>query len=50
MQDDVFIGVGAIILDRASISKGAMVGVGSVVVKDVPPNTIIAGGTAKIAI
>jgi acetyltransferase-like isoleucine patch superfamily enzyme len=42
------IGSGATILANISIGENAIVGAGSVVTKDVPPNTIVAGNPAKI--
>lgn len=46
---DVWIGEGAIILPHVkSIGNGAMIGAGSIVTKDVPPYTVVAGNPAKI--
>lgn len=42
-----FIGVGAIILPGVTIGKCAVVGAGSVVTKDVPPYTVVAGNPAR---
>jgi acetyltransferase-like isoleucine patch superfamily enzyme len=41
------IGSGATILSNISIGENAIVGAGSVVTKDVPPNSIVAGNPAK---
>ena len=41
------IGSGAVILCGVTIGEGAMVGAGSVVTKDVPPHTIVAGNPSK---
>ncbi len=41
------IGSGATILSNVSIGENAIVGAGSVVTKDVPANTIVAGNPAK---
>jgi UDP-2-acetamido-3-amino-2,3-dideoxy-glucuronate N-acetyltransferase len=41
------IGSGAIILCGVTIGEGALVGAGSVVTKDVPPYTIVAGNPSK---
>lgn len=41
------IGANAIILCGVTIGENAMVGAGSVVTKDVPPNTVVAGNPAK---
>ena len=42
------IGSGATILSNLSIGENAIVGAGSVVTKDVPPNTIVVGNPAKV--
>ena len=42
------IGSNATILCGVSVGEGAIIGAGSVVTKDVPPNTIAAGNPAKI--
>lgn len=43
-----FIGCGAIILPNVTIGNHVIVGAGSVVTRDVPSNTIVAGNPAKI--
>lgn len=43
-----WIGMRAIVLKGVTVGEGAVVGAGSVVTKDVPPYTIIAGNPAKI--
>jgi acetyltransferase-like isoleucine patch superfamily enzyme len=47
IEDDVWIGTRAIILDGVTIGRGAIVGAGSVVTKSVPPYTIVAGIPAR---
>ncbi len=42
------IGSGATILSKVVIGENAIVGAGSVVTRDVPPNTIVAGNPAKV--
>ena len=42
------IGSGATILSNTSIGENAIVGAGSVVTKDVPPNSIVAGNPARV--
>ncbi len=42
------IGSGAVILSKVTIGEDAIVGAGSVVTKDVPSNTIVAGNPARI--
>lgn len=46
--DRVWIGLNSIILKGITIGEGAIVGAGSVVTKDVPPYTIVAGNPARI--
>jgi acetyltransferase-like isoleucine patch superfamily enzyme len=45
--DNCFIGINSIILPGVTIGPNSIVGAGSVVVKDVPPNTVIAGVPAR---
>lgn len=42
------IGSGAVIMCGVTIGEGAMVGAGSVVTKDVPPHTMVAGNPARV--
>jgi acetyltransferase-like isoleucine patch superfamily enzyme len=42
------IGSSATILSNVTIGKNAIIGAGSVVTKDIPPNTIVAGNPARI--
>lgn len=46
IDDDVFIGIGAIICNSVRIGKGAIIGAGSVVTKDIPPYEVWAGNPA----
>lgn len=48
IENDVWIGLGAIIKDGITIHNGAVIGAGAVVTKDVPPYAIVAGVPAKI--
>lgn len=46
--DDVWVGANSVILPGITIGKGAVVGAGSVVTKDVPAYAIVMGNPAKI--
>lgn len=48
IEGDVWIGFGAIVLSGVTISQGAIVSAGSVVVNDVPKYAIVAGNPAKV--
>lgn len=48
IEDDVWIGGGAIILAGVHIGKGAIIAAGAVVNKDVPDYAIVAGVPAKV--
>ncbi|MCB0062379.1 MAG: acyltransferase [Caldilineaceae bacterium] len=48
VEDDVWIGAGAIITDGVRIGTGAVVAAGAVVTKDVPAHTVVAGVPAKV--
>jgi len=44
----VFIGTGAIVLGKIRIGDRAVIAAGSVVVSDVPPDTLVAGNPARV--
>lgn len=48
IEDDVFVGMEALILKGVTIGEGAVVGAGSVVTQDVPPRTVVAGNPATV--
>jgi acetyltransferase-like isoleucine patch superfamily enzyme len=48
VEDDVWIGAGAIITDGVRIGHGAVVAAGAVVTHDVPRHTVVAGVPAQV--
>lgn len=48
IKDNVFIGCDVIIVGGVTIESGAVIGAGSVVTKDIPENSIVAGVPAKV--
>jgi acetyltransferase-like isoleucine patch superfamily enzyme len=48
IEDDVWIGAGAIVTDGVTIGKGAVVAAGAVVTANVPPRTVVAGVPARV--
>lgn len=48
IEDDVWIGAKAIILSGVTIGRGAIIGAGAVVVRDIPENSIAVGVPAKV--
>lgn len=48
LKDDVWIAANSIILSGVTIGQGAVVAAGSVVTKDVPPYSIVAGVPARV--
>lgn len=48
VEENAWIGMDALILKGVTIGKGAIVGARSVVTKDVPPYSIVAGNPAKV--
>jgi acetyltransferase-like isoleucine patch superfamily enzyme len=48
IEDDVWVGSGATVTDNVVIGAGSVVAAGSVVTRDVPPRTVVAGIPAKV--
>ena len=48
IEDDVVIGANALILGPITIGKGSIIGAGSVVLKDVPPYSVVVGNPGKV--
>ena len=46
--DNVFIGLGAIILPNVTIGNNVVIGAGSLVTKDIPSNSVAAGSPARV--
>ena len=49
VEDDVWVGNQVIVLDGVHIGRGAVIGAGAVVTKDVPPMAIVVGNPARVA-
>lgn len=47
IEDDVWIGAGAIVLDGVTLGQGSVIGAGAVVADDIPPYSIAVGSPAK---
>lgn len=48
IEDDVWIGAGAVITDGVRVGRGAVVAAGAVVTEDVPPHTVVGGVPARV--
>lgn len=48
IEDKVWIGINATVLSGVHIGYGAIIGAGSVVTKDVPAMTVVAGNSARV--
>jgi acetyltransferase-like isoleucine patch superfamily enzyme len=48
IDDDVWIGINSIILSGVRIGKGAVIGAGSVITKDIPPYAVVGGNPARV--
>ncbi len=48
IRDNVWIGMGAVILKGVTIGENSVVAAGAIVTKNVPPNVIVAGNPAKV--
>lgn len=48
IEDDAWIGAGAIVLDGVHVGKGAVVAAGAVVSEDVPAHTVVGGVPAQV--
>ncbi len=48
IEDDTWVGTGAIILKGVTIGRGSIVAAGAVVTKNVPPYSIVGGVPAKV--
>ena len=48
IDDDVWIGANSSVMKGVHIGEGSIIGAGSVVIHDVPPNVIVAGNPAQV--
>ena len=48
IEDDVWVGTGAIILKGVTIGRGSIIAAGALITKDVPPYSIVGGVPARV--
>jgi acetyltransferase-like isoleucine patch superfamily enzyme len=48
IKDNVWVGMGAVILKGITIGENSVVAAGSIVTRDVPPNCVVAGNPARV--
>lgn len=48
IEDDVVIGANAVVIEGVRVGKGAVVGAGSIVTKDVPAGAVVVGNPARM--
>ena len=48
IKDNVWIGMGAVILKGVTIGENSIIAAGAIVTKDVPPNVVVAGNPAQV--
>jgi acetyltransferase-like isoleucine patch superfamily enzyme len=48
IEDDADLGVGAVVLPGVRIGRGAQIGAGAVVTRDVPSYSVVAGNPARV--
>jgi len=44
----VYVGIGAVVIDRVKVGAQAVIGAGSLVTKDVPDQAIVGGSPARV--
>jgi serine O-acetyltransferase len=50
IEDDVIVGADALVLGAIRVGRGSKIGAGSVVVKDVPPNSTVVGIPGRVVL
>lgn len=48
IRDNVFVGAGSTLMHGISVGPNAIIGAGSIVTRDVPPNSVVAGVPARV--
>lgn len=48
IEDNVFIGANAVVIEGVRVGQGAVIAAGSVVIQDVPANTVVAGVPGRV--
>jgi sugar O-acyltransferase (sialic acid O-acetyltransferase NeuD family) len=48
LREGCYVGTGAVIIEKKTIGAWSLIGAGSVVIADVPPNSVVVGNPAKV--
>jgi|GEM_PF-852263 len=48
IKDNVYIGVNSVVLRNVTIGENSVIGAGSVVTRDIPPNSVAVGNPARV--
>jgi len=48
IEDDVWLGAGAVVVAGVTVGRGSVVAAGAVVTRDVPPQSVVAGVPARL--
>jgi acetyltransferase-like isoleucine patch superfamily enzyme len=48
IEDDVWIGFGAIILSGVTVGRGSVIGAGAIIAKDIPPYSVVVAHRSEV--
>jgi acetyltransferase-like isoleucine patch superfamily enzyme len=48
LEDDVWIGMGVLVLPGVRIGRGSIIAAGAIVTRDIPPGSVAAGQPARV--